>query len=148
MTEKRISTLFLLSSIIFVGLAIIGGIRAYSPIPFWDMWDGYLGFYVKVTSGDWSAWWAQHNEHRIVLARLFFWLDLAFFKGQGWFLIIVNYALQSMVCILFWVIWKETKGEKNNWLGFFLICWLFWWIQKNNLEWGFQSQFILAQLLP
>jgi hypothetical protein len=148
MTENRKSKLFLLAALVFVVLAIVGGIRAYSPVPFWDMWDGYLGFFSKVMSGDMSAWWAQHNEHRIVLARVFFWMDLALFAGQGWFLIVVNYLLQAIVCILFWTIWKESRNEKHHWIGYFLIAWLFWWIQKNNLEWGFQSQFILAQLLP
>ena len=33
-------------------------------------------------------------------------------------------------------------------LGFSLIAWLFSWSQHENLTWGFQSQFILAQLLP
>lgn len=148
MTENRKSMLFLLAALFFVVLAIIGGIRAYSPVPFWDMWDGYLGFFSKVMSGDMSAWWAQHNEHRIVLARIFFWLDLALFDGQGWFLIVVNYLLQAVVCMLFWSIWKESRSDKHHWIGYFLIAWLFGWIQKNNLEWGFQSQFILAQLLP
>lgn len=148
MTENRKNKLFLLAALVFCGLAVIGGIRAYSPVPFWDMWDGYLGFFTKVMSGDTSAWWAQHNEHRIVLARVFFWLDLALFAGQGWFLIVVNYLLQAVVCMLFWSIWKEVKSEKNHWIGYFLIAWLFLWIQENNLTWGFQSQFILAQLLP
>jgi hypothetical protein len=148
MTENKKSKFFLLAALVFVTLAIIGGIRGYSPVPFWDMWDGYLGFFGKVMSGDMSAWWAQHNEHRIVLARVFFWLDLTYFAGQGWFLIVVNYLFQTVVCILFWTIWKESRSEKHHWIGYFLIAWLFWWIQKNNLEWGFQSQFILAQLLP
>lgn len=148
MTENRKSKLFFLAALVFVVLAIIGGIRAYSPVPFWDMWDGYLGFFSKVISGDMSAWWAQHNEHRIVLARVFFWLDLTLFAGQGWFLIVVNYLLQSIVCMLYWNIWKESRSDKHQWIGYFLIAWLFWWIQKDNLEWGFQSQFILAQLLP
>ncbi len=148
MTEDRKSKLFLLAAVVFVALAITGGIRGYSPVPFGDMWDGYLGFFTKVMSGDVFAWWAQHNEHRIVLARVFFWLDLVLFSGRGWFLIVVNYVLQAMVCMLFWTIWKESKNDKQNWIGYFLIAWLFWWIQKNNLEWGFQSQFILAQFLP
>lgn len=147
-TENRKNKLFLLVALAFVGLAIIGGIRSYSAVPFWDMWDGYLGFFTKVMSGDTSAWWAQHNEHRIVLARVFFWMDLVFFAGQGWFLIVINYLLIAIVCMQFWVIWKEIRSEKHRWIGYFIIAWLFLWIQDNNLTWGFQSQFILAQLLP
>jgi hypothetical protein len=123
MFQDKKSNLALLIAVSLVSMAIVGGVRGYSPVPFWDMWNGYLEFYLKVSAGDFSAWWAQHNEHRIVLARLFFWIDISFFKGAGWFLIIINYLL-------------------------ILIGWLFSWSQHENLTWGFQSQFILAQLLP
>lgn len=133
---------------LFISLAVFGGYQAYTPVPFWDMWDGYLGFYVQVVNGEWGAWWAQHNEHRIVLSRLFFWLDLALFEGRGWFLLVVNYALMGFVCLLFWGAWRERAIDSNYWPGFFLAAWLFSWIQAENFTWGFQSQFILAQLMP
>jgi hypothetical protein len=139
---------FLVFAVAFVVLALIGAVRAYSPVPLWDMWNGYLGFYVKASSGEWSAWWAQHNEHRVVLARLFFWMDLAFFRGTGWFLILVNYLLLVLVCVVFLLGWREQSGGKVGLVGLFLIAWLFSWLQSENLTWGFQSQFILAQLLP
>jgi hypothetical protein len=149
MFDNKKNLIFFFIALLFVSLAIVGGVRGYSPVPFWDMWDGYLGFFTKLSDGDWMAWWAQHNEHRILLTRLFFWIDLTIFSGQGWFLIVVNYFLLTVVCYLFWRIWKEIEPDnQNSWIGYFLIAWLFWWIQKNNLEWGFQSQFILAQLLP
>lgn len=77
-----------------IALAILGGARAYTPVPFWDMWEGLFNFYLLVQSGDTSVWWAQHNEHRIVLSRLLFWLDIAVFRGAGLFLIIMNYVLE------------------------------------------------------
>ncbi len=147
--EDKKNLWFSLAALLFIGLAVVGGVRSYSPVPFWDMWDGYLGFYAKVSDGNWAAWWSQHNEHRIVLARLFFWLDLATFGGQGWFLVFVNYGLMLVVCWCFLKIWQEIESNKSSmWIGYFLAAWLFSWIQNNNLEWGFQSQFILAQLLP
>lgn len=151
MTRKLLDwteLIFLTFGFVFVSLAVVGGIRAYSPVPFWDMWDGYLGFYVKVSSGDWTAWWAQHNEHRIVLARLLFWLDIAVLQGTGWFLVLVNYLLLAMVCALFFLAWREQSRGGVRFVGLFLVAWLFSWSQENNLTWGFQSQFILAQLLP
>lgn len=112
------------------------------------MWDGYLGFYVKVSDGDWSAWWAQHNEHRVLLARLLFWLDISWFNGAGWFLLIINYLLLGASCYVFWCAWREQSRAQYKFIGYFLMAWLFSWSQNNNLTWGFQSQFILAQLLP
>jgi hypothetical protein len=140
--------IFALAAFTFVVLANVGGFRSYSPVPFWDMWNGYLDFYVKASAGDLSVWWAQHNEHRIFIARLFFWLDFTFFHGQVWFLFAVNYLLMGVVCLIFWNIWKERTTGNIPWIGFFLIAWLFSWIQEENLNWAFQSQFILAQLLP
>jgi hypothetical protein len=117
------------------------------------MWNGYLEFFVKVTEGDWSAWWAQHNEHRIVLARLLFWADLRWFGGASWFLIVVNYVLVGLGTLVFWLILRDAvvavkSTEDKAVLGLFITAWLFLWMQQNNLTWGFQSQFILAQLLP
>lgn len=148
MSEINRDRLFLLVSICFVVLSIIGGIRLYSPVPYWDMWDGYLGFYVKASAGDWSAWWAQHNEHRIVISRILFWLDIRLFAGRGIFLIICNYLLLAVICWLFIRIYMDVCREKFKWFYYFLIAWLFFWLQKENLVWSFQSQFYLAQALP
>jgi hypothetical protein len=146
---NKTNLLFLIAALIFFGLAAVGGGRAYSPVPFWDMWPGYLEFFTKISDGEWSAWWAQHNEHRIVLARVFFWLDLSLLGGQGWFLVLVNYGLLMLVCVLIFFVWKEVEPDiDKTWLGYFLMAWLFFWTQNENLVWGFQSQFILAQLLP
>lgn len=151
--EKNVNLFFVLLAAIFILLAIIGGIRSYSPVPLWDMWNGYLGFFTELSTGDVSSWWKQHNEHRIVLARVLFWIDITFFQGAGWFLIIVNYSLIVAVCTLFYFILKEQlNSEKENFtrkiLSLLIVILLFSWIQKDNLSWGFQSQFILAQLLP
>ena len=48
---------------VIVGLAVVGAILSYSPVPYWDMWDGALYFFMQVQDGDHAAWWAQHNEH-------------------------------------------------------------------------------------
>lgn len=143
-----VSLAFIALSIVFVALALAGAVRAYSPVPYWDMWDGYLGAYVRSTSGDWSVWWAQHNEHRIVLARLIFWIDIAFFHGAGWFLILINCLLLALVCTVFLAVGREYLGGSVGFIGYFLVAWLFSWSQEENLTWGFQCQFILAQLLP
>lgn len=139
--------------LLFVALALIGGVRGYSPVPFWDMWESYVPFLDKAANGDWSVWWAQHNEHRVVLARLFFWADLRWFHGAGWFLILVNYILVAIGAVLFCRILREVEVPQRRAtdmqaLTAFLVICLFFWSQHENLTWGFQSQFILAQLLP
>ncbi|MBV8852572.1 MAG: hypothetical protein JOY91_04180 [Sinobacteraceae bacterium] len=134
---------------VFVALAVAGTVRHYSPVPYWDMWDGYLGFFVPASDGDLGAWWALHNEHRIYLGRLLFWIDLAWFKGLALFLLIVVYICVALTWWLFERMRRELAPRAlSAFLPFFLAAWLFSWRQWENLEWGFQSAFLLSQLLP
>ena len=140
-------------AVLLIGLAVIGGILHYSPVPYWDMWGGYLDFFVRASNGGWRIWWEQHNEHRIVLARTLFWMDLAWFQGTVWFLIVVNYVLAAISCAVFYVCLKERLSTHQDQdliqlLALFLCAWLFSWSQNENFTWGFQSQFFLAQLVP
>jgi hypothetical protein len=151
--EKTLLLLLGMFAIVMVGLAIAGGVRAYTPVPFWDMWDGYLNFYIDARRGDLSAWWRQQNEHRIVLAHMLFWLDLAWFGGSTCFLIVVNYLLVASGAMLFYRILRELAGPGVSrnvvaMVGLLMTGWLFSWMQHENLTWAFQSQFMLAQLLP
>ncbi|VXC06076.1 conserved membrane hypothetical protein [Pseudomonas sp. 8AS] len=143
-----VSLLFFIFAAVFVGFAISGGYHGYSPVPFMDEWGGSLDFYIRSSSGDPAIWWAQHNEHRVVLSRLLFWMDFAWFGGSVWLLLAINYLLVALGCVVFWNIWREREIPGFRFVGFFLVAWLFSWSQKENLVWAFQSQFILAQLLP
>ena len=139
-----------------VALAIYGTVHDWHPLPHWDMWTGYVGFWYRVQGGDISAWWAQHNEHRIILARLFFWTDFRFFRGAGKFLIISNVsALTSIAMVQIFALrlrLREGRVQEASsglaLIGSALLCLLFAWMQQSNLTWGFQIQFILASLLP
>lgn len=140
-------------AVLFVTLTVIGGFRNYSPVPFWDMWGGYLDFFVKVKNGNYSAWWALHNEHRILFSRLLFYLDLDQFGGKAAFLIVCNYTLLAFFYYLFLRILNYllpgTQQKRVRLIIASIICTLtFSWIQHPNLIWGFQSQFIAAYLFP
>lgn len=149
-----LNKIWLISGLIFlfvvVGTSIAGGVLAYSPIPFWDMWDGELNFYLRVTDGEWTAWFGQHNDHRILLSRILFWLDLTFFGGKSWFLICINYLLVATNAFIFYRILCNIFSEKESKIlklctWFFITAWLFQWMQYQNLIWAFQSQFFLVQ---
>lgn len=143
-----------LFALLMTALAVIGGVKNYSPIPFWDMWSGVYGFILGIQDGKYDLWWSQHNEHRIVLARLFFWIDYAFFGFKAAFLIVCNYLFLVIAGWIFACFIKkvshgtEKRGSAATVLTLFVFGWLFLWTQKENLTWAFQSQFFLAQLLP
>jgi len=136
---------------IYVSTVVIGIFNNYSAVPYWDMWSGYLEFYTKVQSGDWYAWIAQHNEHRIFLSRILFWFDIHFFNGASYFLLICNFALLSAIAYSFYKFISNLFDEKSNtrkWLILIITILSFSWIQNENITWGFQSQFFLAYLVP
>ena len=136
---------------IYVSTVVIGIFNNYSAVPYWDMWSGYLEFYTKVQSGDWHAWIAQHNEHRIFLSRILFWFDIHFFNGASYFLLICNFALLSAIAYSFYKFISNLFDEKSNtrkWLILIITILSFSWIQNENITWGFQSQFFLAYLVP
>ena len=135
-----------------VALAIFQTWQVYSPIPVWDMWNGYLGFYERVSAGDWSAWWDLHNLHRIPLARLLFWADIHWFQGASIFLLAADYVLLALIAAMFWRIIGDRVDEKfsltRTLLRLLVVAWLFLLCQGENLTWAFQGQLFLVFLLP
>ncbi|WP_279362445.1 hypothetical protein [Xanthomonas sacchari] len=131
------------------GLAILlstiaGVIMHFSSTLYMDEWDGMIGFWQKIHQGDMSAWWAQHNEHRIVFTRLLFWLDLHFFRGQGYVLIPANIILHlAIACVLIFGYMRfATQRHSLAVVIGVVLAGRFLWMQDDNLTWGFQSQFI------
>lgn len=139
---------------LFPIFAIIGVLGMFSPTPSLDMWDGGLGFYQATLSGDHSRWLAQHNEHRIVLSRMLFWLDYELFGGMTIFLIVMNYVIVAFAVILLWriALARVACESDSRCMAFLVACfvtaWLYQWMQFENFAWSFQSQFFLAQILP
>ncbi len=145
---NRKSAFYISLSVGCICLAVIGGINSYSPVPYWDMWDGYIDFNTRILNGDYSIWWGQHNEHRIVLSRLIFYICFSLFNGQLWFLIVINYVLLFLIVYFFIRILNEFLTVDFIWFKYFIIAFLCSWVQNENLTWGFQSQFFLAYLMP
>ncbi len=139
---------------LMIGLSIVGGIRNYSAIPYWDMWDSTLNMMLRLQNGDTGVWWAQHNEHRIILSRGLFWLDYTFFDGMSYFLILANYAFATVAAFFMYLFMKRFDDRRDGWTAntWALLCFivgaLFLWTQSDNFTHAFQSEFFLAQLLP
>lgn len=132
---------------------VLGLVRNFSPVPYWDMWDGYLSFYLKLAQGDWQVWLAQHNEHKIFLSRLLFWIDLNVFNGTEVFLILINLVLIIVCAVVMALAAHATLFDRLSRKHVFMIqltsaILILSWTQHENLSWAFQSQFILAYLLP
>lgn len=134
-------------------LLFIGAIRTFSPVPFWDMWDGYIEFFIRAQNGDLWSWFEPYNEHRILLARILFWIDIKFLGGQNLLLITANCICIAAYALVFTSFYRDAcrnrkTDESKLILGFVIISWTFLWVQYKNILWGFQIQSLMAQLLP
>jgi len=149
--KKNKFLVFLL--VIYIVSVFVGAYRFYSPLPDGDMWHGYINFYLNLLNGDTYAWWEQHNEHRIILSKLFFYLDLALFNGLSLSLIPLNLLL--LVSSWGMLLLYANKCLKNSidaqsffYFLVLLTVFSFSWKQDENIIWAFQSQFWFVYLLP
>jgi len=137
---------------LMVACTIVGIARSYSPVPYWDMWDGYVGFYLRTATQGWQAWIEPHNEHRLVLSRLFFYADMAWLGGRGLLPLCVDVLITTGIAVLLCRAAATTGSSlavaSRRAVYAFIVGATFFWSQRENFTWAFQTQFFLAQLLP
>ncbi|MEX3954895.1 hypothetical protein [Trinickia sp. EG282A] len=137
---ERWSTVAALVVGTFVVLTTLYGVhRFYSPVPWWDEWDGYVGFYMAATNGmGFHAWWWPHMEHRIVTSRLLFWLDLRYFGGSHILLFAAQQAMLAGIVALI-VNTARRAGASFAWTIGVVAALMFAWVQSEVLTWGFET---------
>lgn len=120
-------------------------IATYSPLPHWDEW---ALFDHLATGKAWSlTWlWAQHNEHRTLVPKIFFLLDVNFFRGTQAFLLTSIFFTQMLQTALLSFSLRTLGGVRGSaWrtgtglIAYCILC----PTQQENLIWGFQLQFVI-----
>jgi hypothetical protein len=135
----------------FVGSVLFGAWLNFSPVPTEDSWRGMVDFYLESRENP-LAWWAQHNDHRIFFAKLLFWLDMHFLDGSGKLLIPANIILLlstwGVMCAFAnrLIDFPSRREQILVWAVLGMLCLA--WMQNTNIISSFQSEFILAFLLP
>lgn len=122
---------------------VIGVVGNYSPVPYWDQWDGALAGYMHFADHQWFVLWEQHNEHRLILPRLIFWTDIRWFGGRNVVDLVANLVLLGALAATVGRI--ASRGARLTWtegvaLAGVIATMAFSWIQDENLTWGFQNQ--------
>lgn len=153
LAKSSLKPIILILAVLYVALAIAGGFLTFNPSPAADMWDGYVNFFRLLQENHPNLWWGQHNEHRIFLSRLFFWVDFNLFNGSFIFLIVLNYFLIAAIFFSFLAMIRHAFKQKETkdlaFIASIVVCiFSFSWIQHPNLIWPFQNQFFLAHLMP
>ncbi|NQW12181.1 MAG: hypothetical protein HQ481_20135 [Alphaproteobacteria bacterium] len=134
--------------VVLAGIGLI--LLLYTPIPFGDQIDFFRRFYEV---GGWQGFgvaelYARHNEHRLVVPRLWFLADLAWFDGRQILTIgaiLVSATLHAVILALLF----RGLGHRGPVVAVFLLVALGAMLspaQWENLIWGFQVQFIQVWL--
>jgi hypothetical protein len=125
-------------------------------VPYWDQWE-LVALFTKIQNGTVSFldFWAQHNEHRIVLPKIIF-AGLAFAsnwnnKLEMFFSLLLSIAT---FCLIYSISLqgdpsKRTQGESISLISVnILSCFIFFSLmQYENWLWGFQVAWFLVNLL-
>ena len=118
--------------------------RAYSALPWGDMWDYWI-WYLKPRPNLFVKLFILHNEHRILVARLFFLTDHILFHGRAIFIFVSIFVIQlshaTLLCRLAWLAnpYRKALAIFTGCAAF--IC-LFSVEQCTNFTWSFQIQFV------
>ena len=134
-------------TLIILFLALIGIYINYSPIPVADSWSSYQLF-IDLSEGQLSSFYSLHNEHRILPSKILFWLDMYLFNGTEIFLLLTHILCILILFKLFSILSLENNLNKKEQIlfPFFILSMLFFWSQKANLTWAFQSPFYFVQI--
>jgi hypothetical protein len=149
-TAAILSWLILLSGLLTLAAAIYTVVINYSSLPFLDGW-AQLEIVADGGNALSPAWlWHQHNEHRLIIPKLFLAADLELFQARQIFLLVSILAIQLLHwALLSWSMWALGGWRGALWrtgtglAGFCLFCPSQW----QNFIWGFQVCFVLPQLL-
>ncbi|KVE42390.1 hypothetical protein [Burkholderia sp. BDU5] len=147
--ETTCAVFMLCLGMLTVATTIVGVVRHFSPVPFWDQWDGGLQFYINALNDPATAFFQQHNEHRLAFPKLFYFVDIRYFGGRNVLLLIVNLLFALLVGIaLYRVISRdlpERRAPRAIVAGTLLIL-VFSFVQHENFNWGFQNQWFAIYL--
>lgn len=143
---SALSYLILLGGLLTIGLSLYIVVTTYSSLPFWDGWTQ-----IEVAANGRSpvspSWlWQQHNEHRLLLPKLFLAVDLLLFQARQVFLLASIFVIQLLhLALLSWSMralggWSGALWRTGTGLAAF--C-LFCPTQSENFTWGFQVCFVL-----
>jgi hypothetical protein len=118
-------------------------------VPYWDEWQGLVGFLERYTAGaiGWRDMFAQHMEHRIPVARLAFIFVYEVF-GEASLLgcLVLNALLMGAIAAVF--VYTLRRLDTPLWVVAASLVVLLSNSQFENMLWAFQVEFYTLVLPP
>ncbi len=122
----------------------------FSPVPYADQWDGTIDFYLQALQNPWQAFFAQHNEHRLIFSRLLFFADMHYFGGRNVSLLVANIVLAGFLAAAFYRTTIRVGAPQNREMRIgltgLILIFVFSWVQRENFSWGFQNQWFAVNI--
>ncbi len=150
LARGRVETIVAFGGLVVAALTCFTTLRilylCYNPLPWGDMWNYWA--WVRSHEHDW--FWhlaAQHNEHRLLVARLFFLFDQFSTGGTQLSLAIFIPLIQLAHALVFWRLAARVPGIERSivwFLGAISMAAMFSSQQFTNFTWYFQIQFVAA----
>lgn len=119
--------------------------RLHVPLPYWDEWYTIAHFRHFAEGGYGIAdLAAQHNEHRLLFPRLFFFADEVLFGFSGVLDATVTLVLQAVnaALLIAWMRCLVARAAHRALLAGLVVVLLFTLRQEQNFTNGFQLQFV------
>jgi hypothetical protein len=119
--------------------------RLHVPLPYWDEWYTIAHFRHFAEGGYGIAdLAAQHNEHRLLFPRLFFFADEVLFGFSGVLDATVTLVLQAVnaALLIAWMRCLVVRAAHRALLAGLVVVLLFTLRQEQNFTNGFQLQFV------
>ncbi len=144
-----LSYAILVAGLLTAGAAVYMVIASYSRLPSTDGWEQIDTAMQGVNPLSLAWLWTQHNEHRMVISKLFLAADLLLFRATQKLLLTSILATQFLLLtVLSWGLralggWRGAVWRTG--VGIAAFC-LFWPTQWENLVIGFSICFILLEL--
>ena len=128
-----------------VAFTVVTVYRLHVPLPYWDEWYNILHFRIFAAGQYGLADLAsQHNEHRLLVPRLFFFADEVLVHLSGMLDLTVTLVLQAANAAILILLMRRgvARARHRLLLASFVLLLLFTLRQEQNFTNGFQLQFV------
>lgn len=143
---------FLSLLILFIPVYLV--IVTHHTLPIGDEWDDNIILYFNLLRHHLQLknFLALHNEHRLFLTRVFYWISYSYFPKEKWFVNVISYFFILASFILIIIKLENTKKafswpaniSKSIWTWIFIASIIFSLNNRVIYAWGYLIQFPLT----
>ncbi|QOG07120.1 hypothetical protein IGS74_02230 [Aureimonas sp. OT7] len=137
LTSKLQDYTIFISAVLLTASTMSMAIYAYSPLPWWDYWE------VVILDDNLENLFTRHNEHFILVPRIFYALDTVFASATGRFSLGAIWFFHIGVFLCMYFVLSEGMSAWRRITAFGITAaFMFSGRHLENLSWPFQVGFV------